>query len=330
MFFLNGKLVNYEELLAKAEQGDAEAQELLGRVYDRGNRRCHVRRNRQAAVKWWTLAAENGHTGALLSLSWHYHKLGQHLKALELLRQAADAGDLKAYSRLGNYYWAEWSPMRDKAEAIKIWKQGAELGDALSANRLGKCYYNGDGVEQDYHEAVRFFRMCGEKNFNMVDCYLYGHGVEKNVDQAVEILKNILEDGRNWSAMFALAHIYSDGIVTEPDYEQALHWWKEASDGDDGEMWHGSHEAQYQVARYYYEGKGVEKNLGKALQWFELTILSFREQNRRCSFSDEPDHVTDARRMLIKHGDKNMTAKVKRAANKGSAKAIALLDELGK
>ena len=163
----------------------------------------------------------------------------------------------------------------------------------------------------------------------MVPCYLNGHGVEKNIDKAVAILEKEYEEFHAWWPRFELAHLYSDGTIIEPDYEKAAYWWEKAAVGDDGEMWHGDPEAQYWLGHYYYEGKGVKKDLSKALIWFYYTTVSFREQNNRCSFDDEPDFVTDARRMLIKHGDTDMIAKVRRAAKNGKNKACALLDECG-
>ena len=319
---------NLEETTRLAELGDAEAQYLLGRMYYHGHRN-YLKRNRRIALKWWKLAAENGHIEALCSLGHRHLARGQYPKAMELFRRAVDMGHNKALFSLGLCYWAPQSPAHSEEEAIRLWKQAADQGYAVAAHRIGRCYYTGDGVKQDYDEAVKWFSMYGEDNYDMATCYLHGHGVEKNIDKAVAFFEKAYEESHSWSPRFELAHLYSDGTVMEPDYEKAAYWWQTAAWGDDGEMWHGAPEAQYWLGHYHYEGKGVEKDLSIALDWFYYTVLSFREQNRCCSFDDEPDFVTDARCMLIKHGDTDMIAKVRRAAKNGRNKARALLDECG-
>ena len=49
--------MNFEELLAKAEKGDAEAQYQLGCCYYEGD---GVEQNYEQAVYWWTKSAEQG------------------------------------------------------------------------------------------------------------------------------------------------------------------------------------------------------------------------------------------------------------------------------
>jgi TPR repeat protein len=51
-----------------AEQGDADAQSMLGFCYNSGK---GVAQDHEEAVKWWRLAAEQGHPGAQQSLEAH-------------------------------------------------------------------------------------------------------------------------------------------------------------------------------------------------------------------------------------------------------------------
>ena len=53
-----------------AEQGDTDAQHVLGLMYYTGE---SVDKDYQSAVKWWTLAAQQGHATAQDNLGRKYH-----------------------------------------------------------------------------------------------------------------------------------------------------------------------------------------------------------------------------------------------------------------
>jgi len=59
------------ENIRKAEQGDAEAQSVLGLMYSLG---LGVPQDSQEAVKWYRRAAEQGYAGAQSNLGWMYEK----------------------------------------------------------------------------------------------------------------------------------------------------------------------------------------------------------------------------------------------------------------
>ena len=59
-----------EQLEPLAEQGDANAQFSLGKIYDYGQ---GVPRNDKTAVKWYRLAAEQGHAEAQFNLGVMYN-----------------------------------------------------------------------------------------------------------------------------------------------------------------------------------------------------------------------------------------------------------------
>ena len=90
---------NLEETTRLAEQGDAAAQYLLGRMYYHGHRN-YLKRDRRTALKWWRLAAESGHIEALCSLGHRHLARGQYPNAIECFRRAADMGHNKARALL--------------------------------------------------------------------------------------------------------------------------------------------------------------------------------------------------------------------------------------
>jgi len=111
-----------------AEQGDAEAQLILGSMYDMG---LGVPQNYMEAVKWYRLAAERGND--------------------------------KAQSKLGSMYDIGLGVPQDYIEAVKWWRLAAEQGDDVAQLNLGRVYDHGKVVPQDLKEAVKWYRLAAEQ-----------------------------------------------------------------------------------------------------------------------------------------------------------------------
>ena len=110
-----------EELMQKAEAGDAEAQLLLGMAYYKGNR---IEKSQVKALKWWTKAAEQGVEDADYCLGCIYF-------------------EKKKFSIAYKYY----------LKAIK----DPLINEA--GFQLGVIYENGLGVEIDKDKAVEYYKM---------------------------------------------------------------------------------------------------------------------------------------------------------------------------
>ena len=124
-------------------KGTPEAAYSLDHHYDYGT-------DAVEAVRWFGLAAEQGHVDALP----------------RLLRVAR--GDPEA-----------------AAEAGRWLRQAGEQGHAGAQANLGVMYANGDGVPQDAAEAVRWYRLAAEQGhaqaqFNLGIMYDTGRGVPQD------------------------------------------------------------------------------------------------------------------------------------------------------
>jgi TPR repeat protein len=88
-----------------ADQGDATAQYILGRMYLDGN---GVSQNYAEAVKWFRLSADRGDADAQNSIGTMYeHGLGlpqNYAEAVKWYRKAADQRDATAQYNLGALY----------------------------------------------------------------------------------------------------------------------------------------------------------------------------------------------------------------------------------
>ncbi len=117
-----------KELRPLAEQGNAEAQDLLGRMYSGG---FGVTRDEAEAMKWYRLAAEQGNASGQVSL--------------------------------GSAYDFGWGVSQDYAEAVKWYRLAAEQGDARGQAILGYMYDLGRGVSQDYVQAHMWYSLAAER-----------------------------------------------------------------------------------------------------------------------------------------------------------------------
>ena len=114
-----------------AEQGDADAQIILGIMYDKGE---GVAEDNAEAVKWYRLAAEQG--------------------------------EANAQYNLGNMYNEGKGVLQDDAEAVKWYRLAAEQGDAQAQYNLANMHYYGKGVLQDNIMAHMWYNIA---SFNGVE-----------------------------------------------------------------------------------------------------------------------------------------------------------------
>ena len=114
----------FDVTLKAAEQGVADAQWLLGYMYQFGD---GVPEDDTEAVKWFRKAAEQGY-------------------------------DAAQYDLAGMYYAGRGVP-KDKTEAVKWYRKAAEQGHAYAQNQLGAMYHDGDGVPKDDVEAYAWLSL---------------------------------------------------------------------------------------------------------------------------------------------------------------------------
>jgi len=146
------------DLIAKANQGNAEAQNRLGYCYAEAQ---GVTQNYEEAVKWWLKAAEQGNADAQYNLGQFSHfGLGMEknlTEALKWYRAAAEQGFAKAQFYLGFYYDNGMVVGHNDIEAVKWYRQASEQGHALAQYTLATKYQAGQGVTQDFIEAYRWY-----------------------------------------------------------------------------------------------------------------------------------------------------------------------------
>ena len=147
-----------------AEQGDAEAQCRLGRMYQNGK---GVSQDYKEAAKWYHKAAEQGNVKAQISLAIAYRNGDgvpqDHKKALYWFTKAAEQGNASGQWMLGSMYEFVQDISQDYKKAAKWYRKSAEQGNASGQYLLGSMYYTGQGVPQDYIRAYAWFNLAASQ-----------------------------------------------------------------------------------------------------------------------------------------------------------------------
>jgi len=107
------RMLEWKEIRALAEAGDAAAQVTLGTQYQMevgklvmaNKAKAVIDFNRAQAIKWYRKSAEQGNPSAQRNMAYFYE-------------------------------WGEWQVPMDKAEAMKLYRKAAEQGDPWAKNWL--------------------------------------------------------------------------------------------------------------------------------------------------------------------------------------------------
>ena len=118
-----------DALRARAEQGDADAQFVLGFMYATGR---GVPQDDVQAVRWYRRAAEQGDADAQFVLGFAYSD-------------------------------GERGVPQDDAEAVRWYRLAADQGLANAQHNLGVRYADGRGVPQDYVQAHMWFNLAASR-----------------------------------------------------------------------------------------------------------------------------------------------------------------------
>ena len=201
-----------EDLLKKAESGDAESMYKLGYAYQMGK---GVDKNPAEGNNWFRKAAELGNGKAASDLGYNYENgIGADkdpAEANKWYRKGAELGDGEAAFSLGLNYENGIGVAQDYAEANKWYRKGVELGDGGAANNLGYNYAKGRGVTQDFAEANKWYRKGVELGNglaarNLGFNYRDGNGVTKDIVEANKWFKKAVELGNKDAAKYIQAY----------------------------------------------------------------------------------------------------------------------------
>ena len=200
----------------QAEQGDADAQCSLGKMYYDGQ---GVPQDYAEALKWSRKAAEQGNADAQNRLGVMYDNgrgvPQRYAEAVMWFLKAAEQGHANAQCNLGLMYQYGRGVAQDYAEAVKWYRKAAEQGYARAQCNLGFMYERGLGVAQDYAEAAKWYRKAAEQG---------DAGAQDNLGNACMKLGRVEEAASAYrEAMDAYRRLGKERAATEAERK-----WKEA------------------------------------------------------------------------------------------------------
>lgn len=179
--------MNIQDLIIKenkplAGQGDVEAQYTLGSFYELGGISIQ---NPHEAIKWYTLAAEQGHSQAQYDLGLIYSSARinsvplNHKEAFKWYMLAAENGHAEAQAMIGLYYTSEELVPINYTESAKWLRLAAEQGDSEAQCHLGLAYYNGLGVPLNYKFAYMWLSLGIAQMLDDEDIWPYRASLKK-------------------------------------------------------------------------------------------------------------------------------------------------------
>jgi TPR repeat protein len=173
-----------------AEQGDADAQSLLGTYYEGGD---FVPQDYGQAAQWYRKAAIQGNANGQYNFGDLYaqgHGVPQDMgQAVRWFRKAATQGHVGAQGRLASAYFTGVGVPQDYSQAIQWWSKAAQRGDASSQYFLGYLYALGKGVPQSKVVAYALFNLsAAQAPTHENDAFKHRSSLEKNMTkQEIEV-----------------------------------------------------------------------------------------------------------------------------------------------
>lgn len=182
--------LHIEELKRAAESGDAWAQTGLGDAYRAG---LGVTADHSEAIRWYRMAALQGHAVAQSTLGYLYRTGGvghpkDPTEAAKWFRLAADQGDVRAQTLLGLAYEEGHGVIQDYEQAKRWLHLAAVQGSSLAQFRLG-IVLSRQGPTLEHREAVKWFRAAAVQGNELAQgrlasAYASGRGVPQDFVRA--------------------------------------------------------------------------------------------------------------------------------------------------
>lgn len=275
-----------QDLIQRAELGDAEAQCDLGQVHGLGK---IVSKSYEEAAKWYLRSAEQGFSRAqyLLGLL-HKYGLGVEEKvelAAHLFMQAADQGYRPAQFELAYLYEMGEGVEKNRDTALFWYKKAAKQNDVIAQFKLATEYISntpkmmkwltraaeggladaqftlGNFLFTDSSESFKWFFRAGESGHKNAQymlgvCYEFGHGVADSYEDAIKWYLKAAEQG-SYAAHGALGEI----LCKKGKYEEGVKWLRSSAEK-------GYFSSVSALNDLYKKGRVVDPEFARAIEWY--------------------------------------------------------------
>lgn len=217
--------------------------------------------------------------------SWAYEFMGNNYlngllglekeqkKGVAYLEKAAKSGTISAYGCLANHY----SNIEDYKKAWKYAKEGMKWADPNAASLAAHMYMMGYGVKQDSAMAMRIMDSIVNEHHNLTftqwlaGSFHYNAVIDGRPDTASAF--RIWKQGDSQGSSFCQLALGRECLVQER-YQEAYAYFKKVMDNK-----HGGNqgEACWHIAYLYFNGLGVEEDVGQGEAWLKRGADEYRD-----------------------------------------------------
>lgn len=179
----NLSVEDFKPLLKLADDGDMEAQYILGCIYPSG----------------------------------------QKEKAFKYIKLAADQGHREAEFYLASFYQHNLNVPVNNEETCRLYQSAAAKGHARAMYWVAKCYKKGIGTPVDLKEAFKFEALHFAKSGNAPDWYIAFHDKEIDVPLDFEKAAELYQAHKDFEpTQPALAFLYENGFGVKKNLKEAV------------------------------------------------------------------------------------------------------------
>jgi tetratricopeptide (TPR) repeat protein len=150
---------------------------------------------------------------------------------------------------------------KDFKKALSLFEAIGAQGSAVAQHNAGHMYVNGLGTKRNFPKAMAWYRRAADQGYapsqyDLGAMYAEGEGVKPDPEIALMWFRKSAEQG------FVRAEVKLAEIAfASRNLAEAFVWWQKAADGGDAD-------AMFNVGSAYYAGRGVAKDLDKAIQYY--------------------------------------------------------------
>lgn len=274
------------------------------------------------------IAISNDHGQTTLKLAKKY-LIGKgvpkdYAKAVELLNQAANEGNVEAIADLGSIYYLGTVAPKNLDKAFKLTNTAAALGYPPAFYTLGEMYRRGEGVQKNKSEAVALFLRAISKG-NVYALKSIGHMYRDGEITAAEHNK-AAELFQNTSSPNDISTMYYMGRFSEfsGDFHAAVTWFTKANKIKNPDL-PESLCAGFHLGTLYMDGNGVEKNQQKANALFDATaksVIKYNNQFEILDFKVDKINRDDLTQAFIQAATHETTHQYSKDINDSAAKMV--------
>lgn len=281
-----GCLETLKSYMLAAEQGCAEAQYSLGKIYLEGSL---VPSDPKRAYKWFMLSAKQGYADVQYELGRFLYNLGQlsdeekkdstqvYHDSLKWLYLAVEQGHSKAQFALGVMHEEGLGTPKDIKKAVILYNLSAAQENAEAQYHLGHIYhYGADCIKEDNFYAYMWFNLAasnGHKNGVRMRGRAKNDITPEQIAKAQKTLRESIKKPPNGFDPLDFIGC-NDGVkkrdldkgvkaLNKRDYLTAFHEFQPRAE-------RGEAKALCCLGSMYKRGLGVSKNYPEALRLFDL------------------------------------------------------------